>query len=296
MISVFTPAYNRSTYLGRLYQSLLRQSNTDFEWIIVDDGSTDDTQETVAGLIAENKIAIKYCKQINSGKHIAINKGLSLASGILFFIVDSDDYLTDDSLAKIWLYWNKLTLHPDLSSFAGLCGTKIFEDGSVIGGENTYSVLELTMFDYRYRKNIKGDKAEVFITEVLRKFPFPVISDERFCSEVLVWNRLSTSYKLLFFNEPIYIAEYLEGGLTHSSLKVRIKNPKYTTLVYKEMSNYSELPILTRIKSVINYWRFSFYIKETLFKKNNFLQFKLGVLLYPLGLLMYFNDQRRMRK
>lgn len=119
--TVFTPSYNRANLLGKLYVSLCQQNFDSFEWIIVDDGSTDNTSELIESFIAENKIDIKYYRQQNQGKHVAINTGVSLARGKWFFIVDSDDYLTQDSLAMTCKYTSSIE---DNYQFAGVAGLR----------------------------------------------------------------------------------------------------------------------------------------------------------------------------
>ena len=100
-ITVFTPSFNRAHLLSRLYDSLLKQTTNDFEWLIVDDGSTDDTETKVEEFINKGELPIRYYKQQNGGKHRAINTGVQLASGELFFIVDSDDGLVHDCIQKV---------------------------------------------------------------------------------------------------------------------------------------------------------------------------------------------------
>jgi glycosyltransferase involved in cell wall biosynthesis len=119
LITVFTPTYNRAKLLKRLYDSLCVQTFTDIEWLIIDDGSVDNTEKIVNGFIAENKIGIRYIKQRNGGKHRAINHGVREAKGELFFIVDSDDWLPEDSLETINKYYQGIK---DDKSFAGISG------------------------------------------------------------------------------------------------------------------------------------------------------------------------------
>ena len=111
IITVFTPTYNRAYIIKNLFNSLKNQTFQNFEWIIVDDGSTDNTEEVVKEWLNESLFfKIKYHKQKNGGKHTAINKGLELASGDVFFIIDSDDYITNDALFKINSFTNFSTI------------------------------------------------------------------------------------------------------------------------------------------------------------------------------------------
>ncbi len=123
-ITVFTPTYNRAQTIPRLYRSLLNQSVKDFEWLVIDDGSSDGTEALVAGLIAESQISIRYLKTENGGKHRAINKALDMASGDIFFIVDSDDYLAENALARLLYWFSSIEKEKDSGRFAGVAGLR----------------------------------------------------------------------------------------------------------------------------------------------------------------------------
>ena len=124
LITVFTPAYNRGYIIGKLYESLRRQSFRDFEWLVVDDGSTDDTGTLLAGFIAENKIPIRYFRQENGGKHRAINRGVREARGELFFIVDSDDHLADDALERVAFHYGNVRNDANFAGVSGVCAAE----------------------------------------------------------------------------------------------------------------------------------------------------------------------------
>ncbi|MGV0936467.1 glycosyltransferase family 2 protein [Empedobacter falsenii] len=287
LVSIFTPAYNRDYLLDRLYKSLLNQSVKNFEWIIVDDGSTDSTHEIISKFINEGKISIKYYKQNNSGKHIAINKGIELANGELFFIVDSDDYLTEDAIEFIN---EKYVLIKEDDNIAGFSARKGYSKSKKIGSNIEYESLNMNLKDFRFKLKIKGDMAEVIKLDVIKEFPFPEIKNEKFCSEGLIWFRISEKYNFIWFSKIIYIAEYLEGGLSANSIKLRKNSPEYTTLLYSELSKM-RLPIFYKLKYNVNYWRFAKYCKNdffTLFKKVDFLYSLLGI---PISLIYQLKDK-----
>ena len=131
MITVFTPTYNRGYIIQQLYDSLILQSYKNFEWLVIDDGSTDDTEELFKSFIAERKIKIHYSKVKNGGKHRAINKGLELARGNFFFIVDSDDYLPSNALERVSFFTKQIESEDAL---AGVSGLRIYPDGRKVGG------------------------------------------------------------------------------------------------------------------------------------------------------------------
>lgn len=282
LITVFTPTYNRAHLLGRLYESLCAQRFTDFEWLIVDDGSTDGTASLVQSFIAKRRIDIKYLSQRNGGKHRAINHGVGQAKGELFFIVDSDDYLPADSLQSIATEYAKCD-----SSMGGVAGLDATDGGKVIGSGLTQEFIECNSMEIRFKHHVTGDLAEVFKTSVMREFPFPEIDGEKFCPEALVWNRIALKYNLRYFNKVIYIAEYQDGGLTDNIVRVRRQSPVTSTTYYAELL-LSSIPWGQKLKAAINYWRFRLCCKK--FSKVPQLPLAWNAV-WPLGWLMHLRDQ-----
>ena len=227
MITVFTPTYNRAYSLPNLYDSLCKQSFVDFEWLLIDDGSTDNTRELIKQWELERKIKIRYLFQPNSGKHVAINKGVKEAEGEIFFIVDSDDYIISDGLKKINAIFRDIS---DDDDFAGISGIKVQVNGDSVSTGWKETIIDTNALDIRYKYGITGDLAEVFKTKILEKYPFPVVVGERFCTEALVWNRIALKYKLRYTQEPLYVCEYRADGLTANSIRIRRKSPQCTAL------------------------------------------------------------------
>lgn len=252
-VTIFTPAYNRAYILPCLYASLCRQSCLDFEWLIVDDGSNDDTESIVQAWIAENRIRIRYIRQNNGGKHRAINKGLSEASGKLFMIVDSDDYLTDDAIEWMCREGKKIE---DIADLCGLSGIRITPSGAKIGGGSVFEKINASAIDIRLKHGIKGDLAEIFKTDILKKYPFPEFEGEKFCPEALVWFRMARKYKMSFFHKGIYICEYLPDGLTAKITRIRRESPRASMTFYAEHF-HDAIPLKWKIKAAINFWRFA---------------------------------------
>ena len=151
MITVFTPAYNRAHLLSRLYESLKLQTFKDFEWIVVDDGSIDNTKEVMAKLLEEGAIKLRFFSQENGGKHMATNKGVAEAYGELFFNVDSDDFLTPNALQEIDSAWNLLSQKSDFDTYLGIGANRITPEGQTIGGAVKYDILDTNMSAYRYK-------------------------------------------------------------------------------------------------------------------------------------------------
>lgn len=319
LITVFTPSYNRAHLLHVAYESLCRQdfdidgplclphggedeiSTLGFEWLIVDDGSTDNTEEVVKGFIAEKKIPIRYVKKPNGGKHTAINVGVREAKGELFWILDSDDSLPQnaiDIVSKCWAGLDKFKKE----KLAGICGYMAHHDGKVIGCPVVQAGTIVSSLEMRYKLHVTGDMMEVWRTDVIREFPFPEIPNERFCSEALVWNRIAKKYPLYMIPDVIYYRDYLDGGLTDNIVKIRMKSPIASMMTYSELFDSNgplylphkgecfKLPFGQKVKAAINYWRFAFCAKNRDVKINGW-----GNLLAPIGYLMFLNDKRKIK-
>lgn len=286
MITVFTPTYNRARLLPRLHQSLCRQTYTDFEWLIVDDGSTDETAELFESLHNAQCIihteeapssydmlpaspselegevnsstpfrglgGLHYIQQPNGGKHRAINRGIKEAQGELFFIVDSDDWLPDDALQNIAEMYETVKDNP---AFAGVSGHRGYPNGRIVGSGQQEEFIDANALDIRYQHHVTGDLNEVFLTSVMHEYYFPEYDGEKFCPEALVWNRIAQKYKLRYFNRITYIADYQPGGLTDRIVRVRMESPMASTTCYREMLAH-DIPLKEKVKASINYWRF----------------------------------------
>ena len=265
-ITVFTPTYNRAHTILRLYNSLLRQTYKDFEWLVIDDGSTDDTGNLFRELIFEHKLNIRYYKVENGGKHRAINKALNLADGDIFFIVDSDDYLVDNALERIVYWFDTIESENEKRNFAGVSGLKGKPTGQLVG-----TTFQGDYKDARYAERIKykifGDKAEAYYTDIIRKYRFPEFEGENHVAMSVVWAAIGgDGYKLRYFNEVIYICEYLQDGITKSSLSRRRKNIKGTLYAYSKLMRY-DFPISLKLRYLLNYLRFLLYKYVDLTKK-----------------------------
>lgn len=283
MITIFTPTYNRAHLLPSLYESFKRQSYIAFEWLIVDDGSTDGTRDIVTKWIEEGKLSIRYYYQNNGGKHRAINKGVELAKGNWFFIVDSDDILTENALerASEWME----SVEED-ETFAGVSGMRKIGREAPHLNFDVLDISPLMISNYT-----RADKAEIFKTEILRAYPFPDVPGEMFCAESLIWNRIGLRYKIRYVNEIIYICHYLEDGLTRKSLRLRRESPTYASLNYKEQMENMPTP-KNKIRAAINYWRFVWFTNDY----NKYRDVPLwAYLLLPIGILFMMKDNKDLR-
>ena len=290
-VTVFTPAYNRRHLLNRLFDSLLNQTSFDFEWVVVDDGSSDHTDEFFSELNeAEIPFPVLYYQKENGGKCSAINKGVELAKGEWFFIVDSDDYLYPDAIETII----EGTYGVDKDNrFGAICYLKCLETGECVGGEVDYETLDSDFFNYRAKLHYYGDRAEVIKTAIMKQFPFPVYDGEKIISEATVWNRIAKKYKCRYYNKKIYKCEYQIGGLSDSSSRLFNNSPKGSMLFYKE-NYFNETTLLNKTIAVLMYWRFRF---STSIKGFSELRptpsMYIFLPLYPIYLLIRYIDHKR---
>ena len=214
--TIFTPTFNRKKFLPLIYQSLLDQQRTDFEWLIVDDGSTDGTDEVVQELISRGEMVIRYFVKENGGKHTAINVGVAKANYELFIIIDSDDVFAKGALEAIAKQWMQVK---DNNLICGIVGLSSFTDGKIVGTRFLEENWDISFSDIYHKYNLTGDKSVAFKTSVLKQFPFPEQQDIRFVFEAVVWHEMAKKYKVRCINTVTQIVEYQTQGLSDSSYK-----------------------------------------------------------------------------
>lgn len=254
-LSIVTPTYNRGHLLSNCFYSLLHQTDLDFEWIIVDDGSSDNTADVVSSFQTD-MFPIVYLQKENGGKHTALNEAYSNIRGQYVLFLDSDDYLTEDAVAKVrqaWNYWNN---YSDIAIVTFLKGPDKADPNC------TAPIANIPVDILRYKRRIihSSDCCEVIRAEILKQYPFPVFEGERFLSECALWNRVAKTHKCVYINEVIYICEYLEGGLTQSGRSLRIRNPRggmYICNLRMGKNNY----LLQRLKYSMLYCCYGFFAK-----------------------------------
>ena len=292
-LSIITPTYNRADYLPRCYNSLRGQTSCDFEWIIVDDGSTDNTEAVVSAFSSE-LFPIVYVKKPNGGKHTALNASIPYIHGKNVLILDSDDYLLEYAVEKVISAWETYGKNPEIGVITFLRGTDANHAFAYVEEEG----VPLDLFHHKRTVLIGNDCCETFLSDLFRANPFPVFENERFLSEGVLWKAIGRTHKCLYFNQIIYICEYLEGGLTKQGRKLRILNPKGGMLnasLSMEKDNYFS----TRIKNGLLYDCYGFFAgvkpKSILFEQKNNLIIKAsclfpGYLLFRYWRRKYQND------
>lgn len=222
MLTILTPTYNRAELLKQLYRSLCNQTCKDFQWLVIDDGSTDHTGSLINSFLAEGIINIDYQRKANGGKHTALNYAHPYIKGEYLVIVDSDDYLMEDAVETILTKWKEYS--PNLE-IAGIT----FQRGEKSGYKPFDSRLVgeyLSTFAEETNCGMHGDHCETIRTERFVGFMFPIFSNERFIAEGAMWYETTKRYKVVYCSQVIYLAEYLNDGLTKSGRRLHIQNPK----------------------------------------------------------------------
>lgn len=273
--TVFTPTYNRVRLLPRVYKSLKAQTFRDFEWVIVNDGSSDGTDRVVAEWIDEKSIPIRYFWQTNGGKHTVINRGVKEAQGYFFAILDSDDWYTPHTLERFLFHWNSIP-NNQRSNFAGVAGLYAYPTGEVVGTPFPQDVIISDSVDIRVRYGVKGDKVEIYRTEVMREFPFPEDLG-KFVTEGLVWNRIAQRYKVLYVNEILAYKEYQPDGLSVRRFAIGVGAPKAVRCYFKEfVSMRRKLPVTVLLRNYTSYVRFSLHAGVSLREQKADIPSRLG--------------------
>lgn len=247
-LTVLTPTYNRASTLGRLFESLCKQTRQEFTWLVVDDGSTDGTDALICSYQRKSIIDIKYFYQSNGGKHTALNRGIEICDTPLLMIVDSDDYLLPDAVSQIIRMHIKYQNDSTIGCYSFL---RCYPDGTPVLSIDCDEVVS-NYIDYRIKGNRPGDMAEVFITRWLKKFRFPEFNNEKFLSEDVVWIELGKYARTVYIKTPVYVCEYLEGGLTATDKKAKFGSPLGSMLRGKKLMS-KECGLKANIRGAIIY-------------------------------------------
>lgn len=272
--TVFTSTYNRGYIISKLYDSLIVQSFRDFEWIIVDDGSDDNTELLVQQWIRSNKIKIHYIKKENGGKPRAINLGVSLASGNFFFMVDSDDYLHPEALVKMYHWCREIE---NKINFIGVGAARGYPNGEYIKGAPPYvnekGYIDATNLE-RSKYNLDADMCEAYKTKIFKQYPMAEWDREKFAPEQIALNEIALAgYKLRWHSDIIYYCDYLEDGLTKGSRRLEKYNPMGYAMMYNHMLKYPGLSgkqlfkIACQLVALSAYGRHLEYLKKSNNKK-----------------------------
>lgn len=295
--TVFTPAYNRAHTLHRVYFSLCQQQFRDFEWLVVDDGSTDNTISVVKNWRESSPFPIRYFYQAHGHKKSATNLAVREACGEFFFTVDSDDELTPNALAVLDRQWRDIPA--DMRSrFSGVTGLCIDDTGNIVGETFPQDVLDSDSMEIRYRFRVYGEKSGFQRTDVMREFPYPADVDG-YVPEGIVWSAIAKRYKTRFVNEVIRIYHSGPDTLSRSTDfdSIAVGTTLWAREVLSNEIGYFLYDPIWFLKMAANYTRFGRHAKRRATGRHwpiceGFAK-ALVILMWPVGTLQYYRDNFR---
>jgi glycosyltransferase involved in cell wall biosynthesis len=288
LFTLFTPTFNRRHTLLRLFESLEAQTFRDFEWLVVDDGSTDGTGAFLRELESRASFPLRYYYQPNGGKHTASNRAVDLAAGEVFATLDSDDALLPQTLERMAFHWRSIpgSRRHEFSGVTCLCQR---EDGTILGDSFPASSSDKGVLDSdpiaMMVFGIAGDKWGFHATDIMRQYRFPEFEGERFVPEGLVWNRIGSKYRIRYVNEPLRRVFFDEQDcLSRRSIEIRSRSPRGTQLFYLEQSRFAPT-VRLKFRALINYIRFSLHGRLSIVLNPSTLA------VFPAGMALWLRDR-----
>lgn len=264
LITVFTPAFNRAHTIWRTYQSLCRQTCKDFIWMVIDDGSTDNTAELVLKWKKNSEFEIIYIYQQNQGMHGAHNRAYQNITTELNVCIDSDDYMPEDAIELITNFWR----NNGSDKYAGIIGLDVDLNQQIIGTEFPNNLKETTLTDF-YANGGKGDKKLVYRTEVIKKYPeYPIFDNEKYVGLAYKYMLIDQNYTLLTINRPLVVVEYQQDGSSNNMLHQYWNNPKGFAF-YRKTEMVLAPTLKRRFMSCIHYVSSSIISKNKNFIKES---------------------------
>lgn len=262
-ITIFTPAYNRADTIVRTYESLLRQTCQDFEWLIIDDGSTDNTEEVVRPWIEEQKIQVRYIKKPNGGLFTGYNKAIENIDSELNVCIDSDDYMPDNAVEIILKEWKKVK---DLG-VAGIIGLDYYINGGPIGGKFT----KTGDFFYREVYNTighNGDTKVVCRTDLMKEiWPMPSFGEKNF-NPTWFYHTIGENRKFHFINECLCIVDYQPDGMAAGIFRQYKASPKSFAEMRRMTLRSKHSTLKEKFMAAIHLTSSSIFVKDWKFVGN----------------------------
>lgn len=294
-ITIFTPTYNREKYLKKAYERLKKQTNKNFVWLIIDDGSTDNTERLIEECKKEDKIKIIYKKQKNMGKHIAHNNAIEMCETEFLICLDSDDYFKENMIEYLY----KIIEKNNTNNIWGIVGPRKNEKQDYI--ENWPEKVVHSKIAYLYEKY--KYKAETYIllnVNLIKenKLEFPKFEDEKMVPESVLYDRLDTNYDIILCDKALYIYEYLDDGYTKSGIRYMEKNSNGMAYANYIRAFESEYSYFMKVISFARYNAMKIVFKGKKFKeyKGKFLGRKIcGYVISPIFILNYIIKRRNVR-
>ncbi len=249
LITVFTPTYNRAYILGQAYESLKNQTDKNFTWLIVDDGSNDNTEELVKKWNQECIIEIKYIKEENQGKHVAHNTAILNCKTQFFLILDSDDFLANNAIEILNKEVIKIMNKPNIS---GIIGNKYNIESKEKVDKIPKQIQYASGLELYQKYHFKGDTLRLYKTSILKENLFPVIQNEKFIYENVIFDVIDSKYRMFINRDELYYYKYLNDGYTKNGNKVKKQNPIGYAMSLKSSAIYS-LKQIEKLKYKILY-------------------------------------------
>ena len=289
-LTIFTPTYNRAHTLPDLYNSLCKQTCQDFEWLVVDDGSTDGSDELVRAWVKEDKIDIRYFYQENAGKMMAHNRAVEEAKGQLFMCLDSDDYLCSERVVEDCLKFWEDNVHSDKEQddICGFIAYKRFDAIKCLFPKDMKSCHLQELYD----SGFKGETSLVLRRDILSRYPYPYYEGEKFVTDVFVYDQIDQEYRFLLFPYAVQQCRYYEDGYSNHYMELLFANPKGFRAYHNQCVRFRKKGYL---KSVICYVALSQRIRDGKMLKEAASK-SLTIMLFPLGILKFFYDEYRLSR
>ncbi|HAF01921.1 MAG TPA: glycosyltransferase family 2 protein [Methylophilaceae bacterium] len=292
--TVFTPAYNRAHTLDRVYDSLKVQTYRDFEWIVIDDGSKDNTRELVAEWMKEADFPVTYKYQENSGRHVAFNRAVEIAKGELFFVIDSDDGFLPDAIEIMLKAWEDIP-ESQRQGFTGVVTRCQYEDGTPCTPAFEPNPLDTNSLDLRFKHKIRGETWGFHRTSIMKAYPFPEDKGLRYVPENLIWDDIARKYKIRCINDALRVY-YQDSGnqLSKGDPRKKALHRNYSLKIMNRDFDYFVYDPINFFKWAVLYVRYSFHVADYGFmhpkKFSSIGAYLLCLLSIPFGLLVYISD------
>lgn len=252
MLTVFTPTFNRAECLKKGYEALCRQTCKEFVWLVVDDGSTDQTRLLVEQWSRQEKgFEVRYIYKENGGLHTGYNVAIANIDTELSVCIDSDDYMPDDAVEKILTFWKK----EGSDKYAGIAALDAFEDGTIIGDpfpkQKSINILDVSLGKYHYKN---GDRKLVVRTALYKEVaPMPSYENEKNFNPHLMHLQISEKYDFLIYNTVLCVVEYQEDGMSNGIFKQYLNSPKSFAHMRKYMLGLKGTTFRFRMRHAIHY-------------------------------------------
>ncbi len=304
LFTLFVPTYNRRILLPRLLESVEAQTFTDFELLIVDDGSQDGSFDYLCQYHQQARFPMRIIYQENQGRHIAFNTAFEAASGLLFTTINSDDVLTPNALKRLAHWWQKSqesNATPPIVGVEGLCAS--LETGKIIGTPFPESPMVADHIEVYFKRRCWGDTMRAIRTDIIRQYRFPKITGERYLPPSYLWDRLGfNKHRTLYFNEILCYKEYRPDGVTRNRVRIRAQNAQGVEFYFRDFLRQAykdgRVPLPHLIRYTANWVRYSLYVRsfrQTLQQTYRSSKFPVWMFGAPLGILLHMNDRRLLK-